>query len=316
MEATTLIDSIGLKCEFKSNLKQREVLLKLKNHNNGLHQNINMIAKEKVKSNGTFLGIYYLVMYKNIELAEIHTGAAPRKDGITFYINIVFAGLASYIEKKDFLRYEVLLSTCSWLNDKKIAFSIKELDVSMDLLCPFIYAHVMQLKKAPNTSNKTKNLYRGESTYLQDKKKGYSYTTSAILYDKQKKEGLPYYISRFEVRFLFQKDERNELLKLQEKVTKGFEKYGFFYFEELLLKNAVMRHQEFIEKSGKPRARQYRQLVKQIEEFKLKPDLEYVMDYIYGLYSIKDYKMKPFKEKMAIETFKDSNFQFGSSYAY
>lgn len=314
MEATTLIDSIGVNITFQSNVQQRDVLLKLKKHTNDLDKSINVIAKEKENKDGAFIGIYYLVVYKNIELAEIHTGAAPSKDGITFYINIIFAGLASYTEKNDLIRSEVLLSTCSWLNDKKVAFSIKELDVSMDILSPIIYTHVMQLKKVPNASNQTENLYNGETTYLQKKKKSYSYSTTAILYDKKVKEKLPYNISRFEVRFLFQKDERDNLFNLQHKISKGLERYGLFYFEELLLKNEVIRHQDFIEKNGKPRARQYKQLVKQIEEFRLKPDLNYVMEYIYGLYSIKNYKMKPIEDKEAIATFKDSDLDFGSSY--
>ena len=316
MEATTLIDSIGLKSEFKSNVKQRDILFKLKNYINTLDIDIHVITKEKTKYDGTLIGLYHLVMYKNIELAEIHTGAAPSKNGILFYINIIFAGLSSHIQKKDFRRYEVLLSTCSWLNDKKIPFCIKELDVSMDVLCPFINIHVMQLKKVPNASNQIKDLYKGKTTYLQKKRKSYSYTTSAVLYDKQIKEGLPYDISRFEVRFLFHKDERDELLNLQGKITKGFERYGLFHFKDLKLKAEVMRHQNYIEYNGKPKARQYKQLVRQIEHFRLIPDLEYVMDYIYGLYSIKNYKMKPIEDKEVVSTFKDSDIDSWSSYAY
>ena len=208
MQYSTEIDSIGLKCEFNRASVQRDKLSGLKSYINSI-VGLSVIPKERIIGYGATILEYY-VYYKNITIAIIKTGAYRANKSIeenTYYINIVSAGLKSYDDCIDEIKYSFLLTICSWFNDNRVNFSIRELDCNIDANCCYINFHVMQIRSSPNRRfNANEEQMFTTTRYLQRKSKYKSTATSALYYDKQVKENLDEELSRCELKFVLKKN--------------------------------------------------------------------------------------------------------------
>lgn len=293
MKYTTQIDSIGLKCEFYSASIQRAKLDGLRTYINSI-VGLSVIPKERVSGYGSF-NIEYYIYYKNHTIAKITTGAYRVNRSIeenTYYINIICAGLKSYNDYTDEIKDSFLLTICSWLNIKKIAFTIRELDCNIDAYCSYDNFYVMQVRSSPNRKfNANEEQMFTTTKYLQRKSKYKSSATSALFYDKQLKENLDEQISRCEIKFILKKEHSSSTGSIYNKISNGFNRYAIYYFSDLRVKEDVIRVQEQVELYTVSKARGYDNITKQIEHYRLYPNMDYIMGYIERLFTIRNYKM-------------------------
>lgn len=293
MESRTHIDSVGIKLEFNNGNIQRLRLRKLNNYIDSIN-GLNVIVKERIIGYGAVI-LEYHVYYRNETVAVIKTGAykpdKSKRDNI-YWIGIVVAGLQSYDEKIDEIKYNFLLTVCSWCNDNKLAFRLSELDSDIDVPCSYLNFYSLQIKKAPRTSfSPIEDQIYGTTRYFQKKPKYKSYGIAALDYDKQVKEGLDDIISRHEMKFTFKKDDVVSLDSIRNKIINAYSRYAVFQFDDLRVKDQVMRIELQIENSDTHKARAYRRLVAQLEAYRFYPDINYIMDYIATLFSVRNYKM-------------------------
>lgn len=292
MDVTTQVDSVGIKIVTDNSVRQRDILTKLKKYISSINPRISVISKNRLNGESR-LSIDYLVMLdgKNV-LAKIIAGASPSNDGTRYYINIVCAGVKSYDDEIDDIKDMFLITIVSWCNDKKISFNIRELDCNIDVNCPFENLHVIQVKRLPKNrfGVEEEQMYK-KTIYLQKKRKNNSTTPSALYYDKQHKEGLDEGISRFELKLVFNKSDYINLDMLYSKIIKSFSRYAVYCFNDLNTKQQVINHQYNIEKINAPRSRVYNKLTKDLYAFQLHPDINYIINYIQRLYTVRGYKM-------------------------
>ena len=293
MQYSTEIDSIGLKCEFNRASVQRDKLSGLRAYINSI-VGLSVIPKERIIGYGATILEYY-VYYKNITIAIIKTGAYRANKSIeenTYYINIVSAGLKSYDDCIDEIKDSFLLTICSWFNDNRVNFSIRELDCNIDANCSYINFHVMQVRSSPNRRfNANEEQMFTTTRYLQRKSKYKSTATSALFYDKQIKENLDEELSRCEFKFIFKKKHTISMDSLYKKISNVFNRYAVYYFNDLRLKEYVLLAQKQVELCVPNKARGYDNITKQIEQYRLYPNIKYIMSYIKRLYTIRNYKM-------------------------
>lgn len=289
MKYTTQIDSIGLRVEFSSSGLQRSRLKEMLSLIMSIDTFYVNSIEQKFGNGG--LRIKHEIYSNSTTMATIITGSYPvgknRKRSI-YFIKILFAGLKSYDNDIDELRDNFLLYLCSWINTKRLSFKICELDCDIDVNCDYKNFHVMQIKKVPNGRYNTEQVFQ-TTHYLQKKTK----SLSAFFYDKQIKEELDNKMSRFELKFpskFFTNKDDLELLDID--ISRVFDRYAVFYFEDKELKKEVIDAQNHIEKSDKRyRGRAYNKLMLQLNEYRLLPDIHYIMDFIFNLYSVKNHKM-------------------------
>ena len=79
---------------------------------------------------------------------------------------------------------------------------------------------------------------------------------------------------------------------LYKKISNGFNRYAVYYFSNLKLKEDVIKAQGQVELYAVNKARGYDNITKQIELYRLYPNIDYIMSYIKRLYTIRNYKMK------------------------
>lgn len=290
MEYSTEIDSVGVRAEFKSAPMQRDVLNRLKCYVGSI-VGLEVIAKEKMFGNGG-KRVDYFVYYKNITLASIKTGAYGRGN-TTYFLNVVCAGLKSYDDFIDELRYDLLLSICSWFNDHRVVFRFRELDCNIDAACPYENFHVIQTKRAPRGKyNSSEEQVYTTTHYMQKKTKYRSTGTSALFYDKQAKEALYEPTSRFELKLLLREEHTKDISTLHKRIVSMFNRYAVFYFENLNVKNELMVIHNHIESSSiSNKAIEYKKLILQLNNYRLYPNIDYIMGFIQRLYTIRNFKM-------------------------
>lgn len=78
---------------------------------------------------------------------------------------------------------------------------------------------------------------------------------------------------------------------LYKKISNGFNRYAVYYFSNLKLKEDVIRAQNQIEAYGVNKARAYDNITKQIDLYRLYPNIDYIISYIERLFTIRNYKM-------------------------
>ena len=291
---STQIDSLGIKLEFNSSPKQRDTLNKLRSYISSIY-GLSVIHKERSIDYGLPIFEYH-VYYKNVIVGVIKTGAyRPDKslDVNVYYINIVCAGLKSYNNVIDEIKENFLFTICSWCNDKRIIFGLRELDCDIDVSCPFENLYSMMIKKAPKTKYYPNEQQMYDSTtYMQGKTKYRTMGVSALYYDKQIKENLAEPISRHELKFKFKKDEAYNLDAIYNKIVNTYERFAVFYFEDLRIKEQLISIQNSIESSNIPnKAREYKKLMPQLNIYRIYPDISYIINFLNRLLTVRNYKM-------------------------
>lgn len=312
MISVTQVDSVGIKLEFNSGNIQRLRLKKLNNYIDSIN-GLNVIVKERFIGFGAVI-LEYHVYYKNETVGVVKTGAyKPDKSKIDniYWIGVVVAGIKSYNEDMDEIKYNFLLTICSWCNDNNLHFRLSELDTDIDINCPYLNFYSMQIKKTPRTRFNPDDRPVYETTrYFQKKPKYKSYGIAALNYDKRVKEGLDDFISRHEMKFTLKKDDVISLESIRDKIINAYARYAVFHFEEISVKDQVMRIEFQIENSDIPKAGAYRRLIPQLEPYRIYPDINYIMDYISTLFFVKKYKMVIIDEKPIVTSLETNSSSF------
>jgi hypothetical protein len=295
MNTTTQVDTIGLKLEFNNSAMQRDVSRRLIQYIESISKRLRVIYKERFNAENRMTVDCLVILDGRIVIAKIITGANSNKIGtISYYLNLVIAGLKSYDEDIDDVKFEFLLTISSWYNDKRLNFTIRQLDCDIDVSCPFDNLHVMQYKWQSKNSYKVKEEQKYHTTKYLQKKRKYKPITLGLSYDKQIKEDLDSVISRFELKLLLDKNNNKNSVNIYNKLLNSFGRYAVYCFKDLNLKDQFIYNQNLIENSSaesSQKQRMYHKLIKHFLHSQVNPDIDYILNYINMLYTVRRYKM-------------------------
>lgn len=218
----TNIDTVAIQLTFGTAKEQRAMFNKLWQWI--IVRRLGDIKLDKKKSNDR-VNVYNLLHSKN-KLATLHTGYTRRKDKISnryiqqFYIRIRWCGLKRFKPKLDEASSNALMTICAYLNSIGTSYRFVELDIALDMLCPFhnVLGAISTTMKVPNVPYNPLGFiqyFNGvPTTYIEnysDLQKRNNAFMRFYLYDKSAKESLDTKVTRAE-------------LKLQ---NRFFLRYGF-----------------------------------------------------------------------------------------
>lgn len=239
------IDTLALQIDFDNSVKQRNKLelIKLFIYSRRLGQ------LKEVKTNQNM--IKYELLYANSKILSLHSGSARSRDKITgrnknfYYIRIRFAGLKSHNLSFDKASYASLATICALLNTSGTNYRFCELDIALDVFCPFDNMLAMCTKKSANVSYNLinfKQYFSGSpTTYIEDysdlgKKK--NAVLRSYLYDKSAKNKLPFSVTRFEIKLQNRFFIKNSFDISS--IRSAFDRYCVMYFSDIYQKQVVI----------------------------------------------------------------------------
>jgi len=293
MNYETHVDTVTVQIDCDDSFMQQMLLKELLGYINtfGLYTGSKDVNENKATD---IIKVEYALYANNSTLLTINTSSFRTiingRYVIKYYVSVKFAGLKSYNEDADRQSNDILTLLCAYLNSNQIVFKFAELDVAIDANIPFEHMVAVCTKKSPKTNYwdfYEQQVYENQTTYLEkiEKSKLNKAILRSYVYDKSLKEGLPYNITRFEI-------------KLQ---SAFFNKYGFdinpiqnvlnryhvMYFEDLGLKNSKI---DAYNNYQKPQKREIQRLG--FEEYRLHPNIEYIesfIDYLLNIYFHPDF---------------------------
>lgn len=229
----TNIDTVAIQLDSRSAIEQRDKFDLIWQCIVG--RQLGKLNKDEKKS-AKNTNVYNL-FYSNSKLATLHTGFAPATK--SFYIRIRWCGLKSFNYKQDKASLKALLTIVAFLNTTRFNYRFVELDIAIDMYCPF--ENVLVTKYLEHRPNNVKynplgyiQYYQGVPTsYVEDysdKSKRRASMMRFYLYNKSAKE------------MIFNQVITRAELKLQNRffVKKGFslasikkvlDKYTVIYFK-------------------------------------------------------------------------------------
>lgn len=239
MKHTTAIDTVKIQVDLNSQEQQQRlvngVIEDLRSSQRKIH-----IKIEERRVGAILIGIEYCLYTKRNHIATLSTGMyeagsyIKNTRAVVYYVAVKFAGLKSYDGAKDIASKSCLLSICSYFNIHRYSFKFKELDICLDVQCPYTGFMSKCTKKTPRTqyyTSKDTQAYKS-TTYIEKiaKKKIHKATKRAYSYDKSHKEGLLYPLSRFEVK-LQSKFFKNNNTDIKQ-IRKNLESYHILFIEQ------------------------------------------------------------------------------------
>jgi hypothetical protein len=284
MKHATAIDTIGIQIDCNDATEQQYVLT-------GLLDFIIKADSLYLQNNSFILDsnvmiIEYCIYANNTIVAKINTGifrTGKVNNYVTkYYINVTFAGLKRCNEVLDAVSMDSLLRVCAYFNVKNIKFKLTELDICIDVDCPFEHMLAICIKKTPKTKYYTFNDRQAYSntTYIEkiSIKKLNSSVSRAYYYDKRAKQNLDYDRSRFE-------------LKLQHRY---FNKYGFdtkaiqnalnryyvMYFKNIGDRNAIIEAY-----NGYEFVREKEAIGLDLHRYRIYPDIDVIQNFIKKMFN-------------------------------
>jgi len=225
----------------------------------------------------------YEIYYANTRLATIISGYSNSLN----YIKIRIAGLKRYndvIDKKSKL---LLMLLCGWFNTANIHFRLVELDIAIDVSCPFENVLVVCTRKAPHVSyNEIAKLQYFENeiptSYIEDYSDGNekkNATLRSYLYNKTAKEGLCFNITRFELKL--QKKYFRRFPFNTQSILNALSRYHAMYFQNLNAKQYI------ISKYNSYSSVQRREINRLgLERYRLYPNVKVVKQFIHDVNSV------------------------------
>lgn len=232
----TNIDTFAMQLDFKTPEEQRIKFDLLMNWVIGRrlgHLNKNGFNNSKVNR--------YDLYYGRRKLATIHTASSHSK----YYIRIRFAGLKSFDQSYDDASYNALFTISAFLNTTRTPFRFVELDIAIDMFCPF--DNVLGIISSP-VSNVDYNplgavqYYDGIPTsYLEDysdSRKRKSAFMRFYIYNKTGKEKLGFTVTRGELKLQNRFFLRNGFNV--DSIVKAYDKYQVYYFTNPIQKQYIM----------------------------------------------------------------------------
>lgn len=224
----TNIDTVAVQLDFKTALEQRNKFNLIYNWIIG--RGLGILKDNKDKSSHR-VRVYDLMSGKS-KLATLHTSFSNN-----FYIRIRWCGLKSFKRKHDEAFFASLVTICAWLNTTRTFYRFVELDIALDLFCPFSKVLFTCVKPVNNVLYNPigflqyyKNVPTNYIEDYKDKKKRKYAIRRSYQYDKSNKEGLDYFVTRCEwklqnrffLRYGFNLNSISSVLN----------KYAVFYFDK------------------------------------------------------------------------------------
>lgn len=229
MKHETNIDTVAIQLDFNTGIEQRNKFYLICNWITS--RGLGKIELNKVKLNRR-ISIYDLLSGKS-KIATIQTGFSKN-----FYIRIRWCGLKSFKQKQDEKSFSSLMTICALLNTTRSRYRFVELDIALDLFCPFNKTLAVCINPVNNVPYNQVNFYQYFKgipiSYIEDyrdiNKRKYAMKRS-YLYDKSNKEDLDYFLTRFEIKLQNRFFLRNGFNLSS--ITKALNKYAVFYFNNL-----------------------------------------------------------------------------------
>lgn len=247
MKYQTTIDTVSLQVDTNEEVKRDFIV-------DGILRLLftkKLYVKEKVyrpNQHSNFFITEYEFYSHNVVVVSIRLGSYSIKnpldtDSITsYYIGIKFAGLKTYREELDFLTNNTLLGVCAYLNSRNIEFKITGLDIGIDMYTGFNNVLALCTKRSPKTSYYTAKEHQEHETTIYLEKIPKTNWDEAVrrsyLYDKSKKEKLPYRLTRFELKFQskFMNMHRDKLISA---ISDTFDKYHVMFIPRKKVQDAL-----------------------------------------------------------------------------
>lgn len=282
MRHHTTIDTVGIRIECDNPDNQRELLLDLQefvSDNNTVNLSTHDIQDTKPYHRAS--SIYCRgTTIATIETGSYRAGTAVNGYRTIYCISITFAGLKRYDDILDQVAYNLLTGICYYLNVHGIAYKLTELDVCIDVECPFKHVMAVCTQKYPKTDyySPMDVQHYDATAYIErlSKEQMDNVVCRAYLYDKTYKEKLDRNITRFELKFQHRFFQRHGFdFKA---ILKALERYHVMYFNDPRQKqvkaaeynnDAAIRHRE----------------VKrvQFDKYRLLPDVAYLADFLFRI---------------------------------
>lgn len=222
----TNIDTVAVQLDFDTPLEQRNKFNLIYNWIIG--RGLGKLEYDEVKSNHR-INVYNLMSGRS-KLATLQTGFSKK-----FYIRIRWCGLKSFKLKQDEASLNNLIAITALLNTSRSNYRFVELDVSLDLFCPFNKILATCIRPVNNVHYNPIGFlqyFKGvPTTYIEDykyKEKRVAAMKRSYLYDKANKENLDYWVTRFEVKL-----QNRFFLKYGfnlSSIAIALDKYAIFYF--------------------------------------------------------------------------------------
>jgi len=288
MKHTTAIDTIKIQVNLTSQEEQQELINALQEELRDTQKQI-YIKTNKTRINATLIHLEYRLYIKRNLIATLNTGMYPAGSYIkntramVHYVSIKFAGLSSHHIEKDIASKSSLLAVCDYVNSHRYDLNFKELDICLDVECPYECILTKCTRKTARTKYYTaadRQPY-SDTTYIEKiPKQNYQKVAKrAYTYDKSKKEGLPYVQSRVEIKLqaTFFIGGKIDIKKIQ----KTLDSYHVVYLTEKSERQSFTSAYEKLTSTNK------REIAKlDIEDKRITFDNEVVEDFILELQNI------------------------------
>lgn len=156
----TNIDTVAIQLDNRSAIEQRNKFDLIWNWIYGSKVGKLVLDKKKSSKNVNVYNLYF----GNTKIATIHTGFAPATK--SFYIRIRWCGLKSFNYKQDKASLKALLTIVAFLNTTRFSYRFVELDIAIDMYCPF--DNVLVTKYLEHRANNVKYNLLGYIQYYKD----------------------------------------------------------------------------------------------------------------------------------------------------
>jgi len=283
----TNIDTVALQIDFVNAEEQRNRL--------GLLCNLiteRRLGRLQLMTNNLSRVVKYNLLYGNRKVATIHTGATRSRNKLTgkfqklYYIRIRFAGLKSYNQVLDDNTFNCLMTICAYLNTTGTTFRLSELDIAIDVFCPFNNILVCCTKESANVPYNplgyTQYFREVPTTYIEnysDRLKKRNAVLRAYVYNKGAKENLPDNITRFELK-LQNRFFVNNSFNIRS-IMNAMNRYCVMYFDNLNEKyNKINQYHNYV----KVTSREINRL--NFNQYRLLPDSSVLTDFIHKVKSV------------------------------
>jgi hypothetical protein len=291
MNHTTEIDTIKLQVEFLNGDDQRAVL------NGIVYALLSTYSQLHIKYNtGSNKGLQVHIIYTaGTKILELKTGSflsgsyQDKKRLSIYYVSVEIAGLKKYNIQRDKISQDCLLRVCAYLNTNMIRFEITEIDLCVDMLCPYENTYAFCNKKAAGVKYyKVDEPQDNATTHYVEK---YNHTHNrvmkrAYLYDKRIKEGtINFTITRFELKLQSRYFGAYEFGSTT--LSENLEKYHVLFFPTQEEKRAALSL--YKKHEGNIRRRDLHRLG--LDYYRVYPDTGAIEFFLFSLYAVYEHHL-------------------------
>lgn len=201
------------------------------------------------------------IFFNRNKIGGIRLGMTPigydqlnKKHIMKYYVSVSFAGLKTYYHMLDNLSQNCLFSCCGILNLFNYDYKFTELDLCIDMHTDIKNILVFCVSKLPRTGYHPidNSFYNGNSVYIEklDEHELNYASQRSYVYNKAKKENLPFPMTRFEQKLLKPFFSNNFELDY-ETIDNALNRYMVLYFDNPFEKELVINKYNSYSRIGK-----------------------------------------------------------------